>query len=259
MTRLAERLGAAVIDGVMWVGGVSILSARAIWLGPRRPFGITDIARQILEQGVRSLPIASLLAMFTGMILAWQFGDALVDFGATMALGYTASVSLVTELVPTFMAITVGSKISAGMAAELGSMKVTEQIDAVAALGADPVKKLVWPRIVGTTITIPLLVAWGNVLAFIGSMLIAEWEFGVPAGYYYETYIDMLTPRDYAASLVKGTIYGFMVGSIGCYQGFNTQRGTEAVGTATTATVVACAICIIVADFYITMRFFQVG
>lgn len=259
MRRLVEKFGAVVIDGVVWLGGVGMLAGRAVWLVPRLPWGITDISVQMMRQGVTSIPIATLLSVFTGMILAWQFGDALADFGATMALGYTASVALVTELVPTFMALTVGSKIAAGMAAELGSMKVTEQIDAVAALGADPVKKLVCPRITATTLTIPLLVVWGNVMALFGSMLIAEWQFGVPAGYYYQTYIDMLTPRDYTASMVKAVIYGFLVSSIGCYQGFNTKQGTEAVGASTTETVVACAIWVIVADFLVTIQFFSVN
>lgn len=257
MRRLVEQVGVLTLSGIGWVGGVAMLSGRALWLAPRWPFGITDIAVQVLRQGVMSIPIASLLAIFTGMILAWQFGDALADFGATMALGYTASVALVTELIPTFLALTVGSKIAAGMAAELGSMKVTEQIDAVAALGADPVKKLVVPRILATSLVLPLLVAWGNVLGLVGSMAIALWEFGVPAGYYYQTYIDVLSLRDYAASLFKGLTFGFLVASIGCYQGFNTKQGTEAVGVSTTETVVACSIWVIIADFVITIQFFS--
>src|SRR5690606_4581585 len=103
----------------------------------------------------------------------------------TMALGYASSLALVCELVPTLIAITVGAKMSAGMAAELGSMKVTEQIDAVAALGADPIKKLVWPRVSAATLALPLLVAWGNVIALFGGMLTAEGVYGVPAGYFY--------------------------------------------------------------------------
>jgi phospholipid/cholesterol/gamma-HCH transport system permease protein len=103
---------------------------------------------------------------------------------------------------------------------------------------------------------LPLLVAWGNLLALFGGMLIGEWVYGVPSGYFYQTYIDELVPMDYVSSIVKGTIFGFLVGLIGCYQGFNTGFGTEAVGTSTTETVVATSICIIIADFYLTMVFF---
>ncbi|MEM6995097.1 MAG: ABC transporter permease [Myxococcota bacterium] len=232
------------------------LGLRAIRVGPRRPWGIDDIARQMVEMGVRSLPIATFIALFIGMILAWQFGWALKDFGATMALGDVTSIALVGELVPTLLALTVGSKMAAGMAAELGSMKVTEQIDAVAALGADPIKKLVWPRVVAATLSLPLLAAWGNIIALLGGMLIGEWQYGVPAGYFYETYVDELEPLNYMSSIVKATIFGGLVGVIGSYQGINTEHGTEAVGVSTTETVVATSVCVIVADFYLTMVFF---
>jgi len=255
MKGAADELGSFGLGGLNWLGGVTRLALRTARVGPRRPFGLADIAFQVVEQGIRSLPIATFLSLFIGMILTWQFGWGLADFGATMAIGYAASLALVRELIPTFLAITVGAKMAAGMTAELGSMKVTEQIDAVSALGADPLKKLVWPRVVGATLALPLLVVWGNGVGMVGGMLIAEWEYGVPSGYFYETYIEMLAPIDYIASLVKGLIYGNLVGVIGCYQGMSTRHGTEAVGLATTETVVATSISIIIADFYLTMIF----
>lgn len=251
-----ERTGAIILSGLEWLGGLARMGFRLLRVGPRRPFAINDISHQVVELGVRSLPIALLISLFIGMILTWQFGWGLIDFGATMAIGKVVSLGLVPELVPSLLAITVGVKMAAGMTAELGSMKVTEQIDAVAALGADPYKKLVWPRICGSTITLPLLVAIGNVIALFGGMLIAEWIYGVPAGYFYETYIDQLRPTDYLASSVKGVLFGALVGLIGCYQGFNTKFGTEAVGAATTETVAATAIVVIIADFYLNMLFF---
>jgi phospholipid/cholesterol/gamma-HCH transport system permease protein len=229
------RFGGLVLAGVEWVGGVTRLVGHTIRVGPRRPWGIDDVARQLVEQGIRSLPIGTFMSLFIGMILAWQFGWALKDFGATMALGDASSLALVRELVPTLMAVTVGAKMAAGMAAELGSMKVTEQIDAVAALGADPVKKLVWPRIIAATLSLPLLCAWGNVMALLGGMLVGEY---------------------YVSSIVKATIFGFLVGTVGCFQGLSTKFGTEAVGVSTTESVVATSICIIIADFYLTMVFF---
>jgi len=251
-----ERFGGLVVDGLEWLGGISSLFVRLWVVGPRRPMGIDDIAAQMVHQGIKSLPITTFLSLFIGMILAWQFGWALKDFGAVQALGYASSLALVCELVPTLIAITVGAKMAAGMTAELGSMKVTEQIDAVAALGADPIKKLIWPRVVAATLAQPLLVVWGNVIAVLGGMMIAEWVYGVPAGYFYETYIEELTPVDYFCSLTKATTFGLIVGLIGCYQGFGTKFGTEAVGISTTQTVVATSICIIIADFYLTMVFF---
>lgn len=255
MRQALERFGSIVLSGLEWAGGVTGLGLRALRVGPKPPIGLDDIARQVVELGVRSLPITTFLSLFIGMILCYQFGWALADFGATMALGYASSLALVRELVPTLLAVTVGAKMAAGMAAELGSMKVTEQIDAVAALGADPVKKLVWPRVSGSTIALPLLVAWGNIIALLGGMLVADTYYGVPAGYFYETYIDELMPIDYFQSVFKGLVFGTIVGLIGCFQGFNTKVGTEAVGVATTETVVATSICILVADFYLILAF----
>jgi phospholipid/cholesterol/gamma-HCH transport system permease protein len=244
MRRIIERFGAIILSGLDWVGGLTSLALRSAAVGPRRPWGMDDIAAQMVEQ-----------SLFIGMILAVQFGAALADFGATMKLGDASSLALVRELLPTLIALTVGAKMAAGMAAELGSMKVTEQIDAVAALGADPIKKLVWPRLVAGTLAVPLLVAWGNIIALVGGMLIGEWVYAVPAGYFYETYVDELAPVDYLQSIVKGGIFGYIVGLIGCYQGFSTKFGTEAVGKSTMETVVATSICVILADFYITIMF----
>jgi phospholipid/cholesterol/gamma-HCH transport system permease protein len=252
------RFGRLILAGVDWIGGLTRLLFRALAVGPRRPVGVYDISYQLVQLFLRSLPMATLMSVFLGMILAWQFGEALMDFGAKMALGYASSLALVRELVPTILAITVGARMAAGMAAELGSMKVTEQIDAVAALGADPTKKLVWPRLVGATFGLPLLVIWGNVLALLGGMVIAEAVFDVPAAYFYETYIYELVPLDYISSITKGFVFGSIVGLIGCYQGFNTKFGTEAVGIATTETVVATSITIIIADFLLTMAFLPV-
>src|SRR5690606_24894416 len=167
MKRWIERFGGVILSGLAWIGGATRLAIRTAQVAVKRPIGFRDIAVQLVELGIRSLPISSFLSLFIGMILTWQFGWGLADFGATMALGYASSLALVRELIPTFLAITVGAKMAAGMAAELGSMKVTEQIDAVSTLGADPIKKLVWPRVCGSTLAMPLLVVWGNAVALV--------------------------------------------------------------------------------------------
>jgi phospholipid/cholesterol/gamma-HCH transport system permease protein len=256
--QLVAGLGEAAIGAIVQLGEVVHLAWLAVRRGLRPPFALHDITYQIFQHGIRSLPLTTFMSLFIGMILAWQFGWALQDFGAKMALGNTSSLALVRELVPSVLAVTVGAKMAAGMAAELGSMKVTEQIDAIAALGADPIKKLVWPRLAASTLGLPLLVAWGNLMALIGGMLIADSVFGVPAGYFYETYVEELAPLDYVSSLVKAWVFGGLVGLIGCHHGFSTQLGTEAVGQSTTNTVVATSISIIIADFFLTMVFLPV-
>ncbi len=254
-----EYVGSSVRAGIDWAGGISMMLLRTLGRGVRRPWGVYDIFYQVVALGVRSLPLSSLMSLFVGMALTWQFGEALMDFGAKNAVGSAAALALVRELVPAIMALTVGAKIATGMTAELGSMKVSEQIDAIASLGADPLKKLVWPRLVASTLALPLLNIYGNVLALIGGAFIADLVFDVPAEYFYETYIDELVPMDYVSGLVKSFTFGGLVGIIGCYQGFQTKFGTEAVGVSTTNTVVATSVAIIVFDFVLTTIFLPVA
>ena len=254
-----ESIGKAIRDGVEWAGAMATMFLQAIGSGFRRPLGIYDIFYQVVALGVRSMPLATLMGVFVGMALTWQFGEALMGFGAKNAVGSAAALALVRELVPTIMALTVGAKIATGMTAELGSMKVSEQIDAIASLGADPVKKLIWPRLAAATLALPPLCVYGNVLALGGGAVIADTVFDVPAGYFYETYVDELYPMDYISGLVKALTFGMLVGIIGCFQGFQTKFGTEAVGISTTNTVVATSVSIIIADFILTMIFLPVG
>lgn len=253
------NLGKSINAGVLWTGGMAMMLARALVRGPRRPWSFYDTSYQVLQLGIRSMPLATMMSVFVGMILAWQFGEALADFGAKNSIGNVTSLALVRELVPTLLAVTVGTKMATGMTAELGSMKVTEQIDAISALGADPIKKLVWPRLVAATIAMPLLVAWGNVVAMGGGMLIADTVFDVPASYFYATYIDELEPIHYIMSQTKALVFGALAGIIGCYQGFSTKFGTEAVGISTTETVIAVSVLVLVADFALTTIFMPVG
>lgn len=255
---IVEKAGSGLVDFFKWNGEMARLLARVAVVGPRRPLGFADTSYQMLRLGIASIPLATMMSVFVGMILAWQFGEALTKFGAKSTLGYASSLALVRELVPSLLAVTVGSKMSTGMAAELGSMKVTEQIDAIAALGADPVKKLVWPRILASTLAMPLLVAWGNVMALLGGMFISDQVFDISASYFGRTYIDQLTLLDYSCSLVKGLTFGTIAGIVGCHQGFTTKFGTEAVGQSTTDTVVATSVTVLVADFALTTIFLPV-
>lgn len=253
-----RSVGSTVTELVSWCGGMAKMFGQALYRGPRRPFGLFDISYQILHLGIRSIPVTTMMSVFVGMILAWQFGEALADFGAKNSIGYVTSLALVRELVPTLLAVTVGTKMATGMTAELGSMKVTEQIDAIAALGADPIKKLVWPRLVAASIAMPLLVAWGNVVAMGGGMLISDVVFDVPASYFYSTYIDELEPIHYVMSQTKALVFGGLAGIIGCYQGFSTKFGTEAVGMSTTETVIAVSVMVLLADFALTALFIPI-
>ncbi|NJK32671.1 MAG: ABC transporter permease [Deltaproteobacteria bacterium] len=259
LRRWITSVGETITSLVLYCGGMMVMLGQSLVRGPRRPFALFDTSYQLLQLGIRSLPLTTLMSVFVGMILAWQFGEALNDFGAKNSIGYVTALALVRELVPTLLAVTVGTKMATGMTAELGSMKVTEQIDAISALGADPIKKLVWPRLVASTLAMPLLVAWGNVLAMLGGMLIADTVFDVPAGYFYATYIDELEPLHYVMSQTKALAFGMLAGLVGCYQGFTTKFGTEAVGQSTTETVIAVSVLVLLADFALTTIFMPIG
>ena len=253
------KVGGVLTAGLDWIGGIAVLFWDASVRGVRRPFGIYDIFYQIVALGVRSLPLATVMSIFVGMVLTWQFGEALLGFGAKNAIGYASALALVRELVPVILALTVGAKMATGMTAELGSMKVSEQIDAIAALGADPIKKLIWPRLVAATVSLPMLNILGNVLALGSGALLADIVFDVPADYFYETYIDELWPSDYLSGMAKSVVFGALVGLIGCYQGLTTKYGTEAVGISTTNTVVATSVSILSMDFVLTTIFLPVS
>ncbi|MCA9689442.1 MAG: ABC transporter permease [Nannocystaceae bacterium] len=251
-------MGETILAGIEWAGGIARLLLISIGVGVRRPYGVYDIFYQIVALGVRSLALTTIMSIFIGIVLTWQFGEALMDFGAKNAVGSAASLALVRELVPGILALTVGARMATGMAAELGSMKVSEQIDAIASLGADPIKKLVWPRVVAATVALPLLSVWGNILALGGGGVIADLVFDVPFMYFYETYVDQLVIFDYVSGLTKSLVFGLLIGLIGCYQGFTTKHGTEAVGISTTNTVVATSVMILLMDFILTTIFLPI-
>ncbi len=241
-----------------WLGGITRFALLSVVRAIRRPFGFYDILYQLVALGVKSLGLASVMAVFVGLVFTWQFGEAMMGFGAKNAIGYIAGYSLVSEMVPTVLALTVGARMATGMAAELGAMKVSEQIDAIAVLGADPIKKLVVPRIVAAALSLPLCVVWGDLLSLASGAIVASSVFDVPIDYFYNTFVDGIAPFDYVFGLIKALVYGILVGLIGSYQGFSTGHGTEAVGISTTNTVVATSAMILVTDFLLTTIFLPI-
>ncbi|MEJ7730713.1 MAG: ABC transporter permease [Polyangiaceae bacterium] len=218
----------------------------------RRPFELKSTLHQMESLGVRSLGIASVTSVFVGMVMAVQFAFGLQKFGGMEYTGRIIGLSFSRELAPTLTAIIVGGRIGAGIAAEVGSMAVTEQIDAIRALGADPVKKLVVPRVVASTLTMPVLGALALVLGFSGAMLICATEFAIPPGFFLRTALGSVNFRDFLSGMYKTPIFGAIIALVGCHFGMITRGGTEGVGQATTRTVVVTSIAILIADFWLT-------
>jgi phospholipid/cholesterol/gamma-HCH transport system permease protein len=218
----------------------------------RRPLEIRSTIYQFEALGVRSLSIAAITAIFVGMVMAVQFAFGLQRFGGMEYTGRIVGVSFSRELAPTLTSLVVGSRIASGIAAELGSMAVTEQIDAIRSLGADPLKKLVLPRLVACTFVIPLLCSVALVLGFSGAMVITHLEFGIPSQFFLKTALSTVTFRDLYSGMFKTPFFGAIIAIIGCHFGITTRGGTEGVGQSTTAAVVTTSIAILIADFFLT-------
>lgn len=218
----------------------------------RRPFEGRAIMNQLESLGVKSMGIVVVTSIFIGMVMAVQFAFGLRKFGGLEYTGRVIALTFARELSPTLTAVIVGGRIGAGMAAEVGSMAVTEQIDAIRALGADPLKKLVWPRLVASVIVIPVVGMFSLYLGFGGAMLIVDTQFDIPAAFFYTSALETLQMMDVMAGLVKTPFFGAIIALTGCYFGMTTTGGTAGVGNSTTRTVVVISIAILIADFFLT-------
>ncbi len=237
------------------LGGMAILFRDATIASFARPFEWREVVYQLEQMGVRSVSIALITAVFVGMVMTVQFAFGLERFGATDYVGRVIGLSITRELAPSLTALVVGSRIGSGMAAEIGSMAVTEQIDAIRALGADPVKKLVTPRLIACVILIPVLALFADVVGFGGAMVVANLQFDTPMGFFLRTALESINMQDFMSGLGKAPFFGVSIAMIGCYYGMHTRGGTEGVGRATTRTVVVSAISILIADFMLTKLF----
>ncbi len=243
--------------GVAAIQQYSLLSARALGNLFSRPFYGADIITQADMIGIGSLPIVILTGFFTGGVLALQSASTLAQFGAAAITGQLVSLSMIKELGPVLTSLMVSGRNASGMASELGSMMVTEQIDAMRALGTDPVKKLVMPRIVATIVMLFFLTIVSDAVGTLGGAAVAIYMMGQDPSQYFHTAYQTLHFADVAQGLVKPLFFGFIIATIGCYYGMNTRGGTQGVGRSTTQAVVVSSVLIIAVDFVISR--FMIG
>lgn len=234
------------------LGEVSRLATGCVRAAFRRPFEGREIVRQLESLGVASLGIVVVTSLFIGMVMSTQFAFGLRKFGGMEYTGRVVALTFARELAPTLTAVIVGGRIAAGMTAEIGAMAVTEQLEAIRALGADPVKKLVLPRLIASIIVLPILGTFALILGFTGAMLITDSQFGIPAAFFFQSALDQLVMMDYLMGLIKTPFFGAIIALLGCHYGMSTRGGTAGVGRSTTRTVVAISITILIADFFLT-------
>jgi phospholipid/cholesterol/gamma-HCH transport system permease protein len=242
-------------ETVAWYGGLGLLTMRVARNLTLPPSYFWLVAREIDIMGVRSLTVALSAAVFTGMVLALQSAVNMARFGTENYVGPVVAVSILRELGPVLTAILVGGKVASGITAELGSMKVTEQIDALRAIGVNYVKRLIVPRVMAALFVFPLLTALADFIALLGGMLIAVYERRIDVYLYWNTIFYWVVIRDLVTGVGKSFFFGVIVTLIGAHNGLAMTGGTEGLGRATTATVVQVSVAVIVADFFLTKLF----
>jgi phospholipid/cholesterol/gamma-HCH transport system permease protein len=249
-------IGGTLIDGVkrriLHVQEYSLLSVRSVANLFSPPYYMADVLDQMDIIGVGSLPIVLLTGFFIGAVMVLQTAAQFERFGQTALTADVVSLALVRELGPSITGLLVAGRNSSGIASELGSMVVSEQVDAMRAMGTDPIRKLVTPRVIATVLMLPLLTAMADFLGLIGGFIVASLTLRLGAVTFWTRAIDVLVFSDLMQGLTKPLVFGFILSTVGCYQGLNVTGGTQGVGRATTQAVVASSVFILITNFFLT-------
>lgn len=248
---IAEQLDRAT-EFLGQIGQATDMTVGAVRALFRRPFEWREFINQLEVLGVASVGIVAVTSLFIGMVMSVQFAFGLRKFGGMEYTGRVVGLSFIRELAPTLTAVIVGGRIGAGMAAEVGAMNVTEQIDAIRALGADPYKKLVLPRLMASVLVMPIVASIALALGFAGAMFITDLEFGIPASFFLSSALTSIGLTDFLSGMFKTPFFGAIIAIVGCHCGLQTRGGTAGVGNSTTRTVVVVAITILIADLFLT-------
>lgn len=248
-------MGEQLLAAVQHIGRVAILAGDIVRFTFKRPFGLDLLMTQLHHLGVRSLSITNITALFTGMVLALQTAHTLGIYGAKLLIGDAVSISIVRELGPVLTSLLVAGRVGAGITAEIGSMAVTEQVDAIRALGASPVKKLVVPKVLATIIMLPILTIIADFVGIMGGLIISVKDLNQTSSYYTQHVIKALTFDDVFSGLGKTVFFAAFIAITGCYNGLHATGGADGVGRATTGTVVVASILILISNFFLTKLF----
>ncbi len=239
-------------DKVLAVQEYALMAWQSLTNLFRRPRYLADLMQQADTIGVGSIPIVILTGISIGGSLALNTSSTLEQFGSLWMTGQLVAISMVTEIGPILTALLVAGRNASGIASELGSMKVTEQIDAMRALGTDPFKKLVTPRVISTVVMLFFLTIISDLCGLIGGWFVARFMLGLDSNQYWTSTYQNLTFGEVIRGLVKPVMFGFVIGTVGCFYGLNTKGGTRGVGLSTTRAVVTSSILVLVLDFFIT-------
>jgi len=251
-----QPIGRVVIGFLATAGRLTLFTISGVSHCVRPPLYPRIVGRQMIEIGFYSLPVVGLTAIFAGMVLALQSYTGFARFSAEGAIANVVVLSITRELGPVLAGLMVAGRIGAAMAAEIGTMRVTEQVDALTTLSTNPMKYLVAPRLIAGVCMFPLLVTVADVIGVFGGYIVAIYKLGFNPSIYLQNTWDFLEPHDFFSGLVKAAVFGFIVTLMGCYHGYNSKGGAQGVGAATTNAVVSASIMILSFDYILTELFF---
>lgn len=256
MIGFVQSLGASVLALSRMIGSMAIFIALAVRWGLVPPFFGKQILRQLIDIGYYSLPVVGLTTLFSGMVLALQSYTGFARFSAEDTVATVVVLSVTRELGPVLAGLMVAGRVGASIAAEIGTMRVTDQIDALDTLSTRPMQYLVGPRLIAGTICLPILVLIGDVIGVFGGYLVGVYRLGFNSSVYLSRTLEFLEFSDVLLGVIKAAIFGFIIAVMGCYHGYHSGRGAEGVGKATTNAVVSASILILIANYTVTALFF---
>lgn len=257
MLSLVQQVGHKTLSFMQSIGVVSIFVGKTIAGLFRRPFYFTIVLRQLLIIGYYSLPVVAMTAFFSGAVLALQSYNGFSRFSAESSIATVVVLSITRELGPVMAGLMVAGRVGASIAAEIGTMRVTEQIDALYTLSTDSIKYLVTPRVLAAVITLPCLVLIGDIIGVMGGYLISTNKLGFNSTTYIINTVEYLETMDVLSGLVKAAAFGFIISVMSCYHGYYSDKGARGVGAATTSAVVSSSILILISNYFITEIFFH--
>ncbi len=253
--KFINTLGRVMLNFFESAGDLILFTGRTLKACVHPPFYAREFARQLIEIGFYSLPVVALTTLFSGMVIAIQTYEAVSKFSAEGAVSMVVLVAVTRELAPVMAALMVAGRIGAAMAAEIGTMQVTEQIDALTTLNTNPFKYLIAPRVLSGILMMPVLVLIGDILGVCGGYFVGVYKMDFNATTYLINTWNYLKPMDIISGLVKAGVFGFLIALMGCYNGFNSKGGAQGVGQATTNAVVSASILILIFNYLLTEAF----
>ncbi len=257
LQNIAQAIGGTMLSLFQGAGLLMVFMAQGVAHVFLPPFFPRLVLRQLIDIGYYSLPVVGMTALFTGMVLALQSYTGFSRFNAEGAVAGVVVLSMTRELAPVLAGLMVAGRIGASIAAEIGTMRVTEQIDALSTLSVNPFKYLIAPRVLAGTLMLPVLVLVGDIIGVFGGYIVSIYNLGFSPARYLDQTWDIIEAVDVRSGLIKAGVFGFIVALMGCYHGFNSQRGAQGVGAATTNAVVSASILILIFNYILTQVFFS--